>query len=511
MIVSAPGGAPSSRRSWPQRLLIAANAVALVAAVTTAGALAYGNSRIARLDRLDLSEDLRADELAAGDPQNYLVVGIDDASGLPDGDPTKNREVVAGQLSDTIMIVRVEPETGEARVLSIPRDLWVPIADTDYEQKINSAMETGGAVRLVRTIEQNFGIPIHHFVQVDLAGFRDLVDIVGGVPVYFPRPAKAASTGLVIPTAGCYVLGPRQAESFVRPRKDYRVQDSSGEWHTDLGGDFSRQGRQQLFIQLGLRQAINQGARNPNTLRRLVDLGADIVSVDDAWSADVALALATPFREFDPADLERFQLPVTDDWAGSQSILRLQEDAAQPTFDLFRGEGMEPEMLDPADVTVQVLNGTGVEGQGGEATDALIAAGFEALVSTDAGETGGPTTVRYPAGMESEARLVATWISGPVAYEETTVSGGADIVVVTGSDWQGVAATARSADDVAGPTTTTTAPVDDETTSTTTGSDGSTTTDPAAEVDPDDVDDPDDPVFFLARAPRSGEDCTPTE
>ena len=192
--MSAPAGAPS-RRSWPQRLLIAANAFALVAALSTAGALAFGNSRLARLDRLDLSNDLRADELEPGDPQNYLVVGIDDASGLPEGDPVRNREVVAGQLSDTIMVVRVEPDTGAARVLSIPRDLWVPIADTDYEQKINSAMATGGAARLVRTIEQNFGIPIHHFVQVDLAGFRELVDVVGGVPVYFPRPARAASTG----------------------------------------------------------------------------------------------------------------------------------------------------------------------------------------------------------------------------------------------------------------------------------------------------------------------------
>jgi len=511
--VSAPAGAPS-RRSWPQRLLIAANAFALVAALSTAGALAFGNSRLARLDRLDLSNDLRADELEPGDPQNYLVVGIDDASGLPEGDPVRNREVVAGQLSDTIMVVRVEPDTGAARVLSIPRDLWVPIADTDYEQKINSAMATGGAARLVRTIEQNFGIPIHHFVQVDLAGFRELVDVVGGVPVYFPRPARAASTGLDIPAAGCYVLGPRQALAFVRPRKDYRVQDADGTWHVDPGGDFSRQGRQQLFIQLSLRQAISKGARNPNTLRRLVDLGIESVRVDDAWSPDVALALAGPFREFDPSELERYQLTVTDDWAGSQSILRLQEDASEPVLALFRGEGVAPDSLDPAEVTLQVLNGTGTRGQGGDATDAFIAAGFEALVSTDASELGGVTTVRYPAGLEAGARLVATWIAGPVVYEETTVSGGADIVVVTGSDWQGVASSARDADDVPAPTTTTEpADTDDDQTTATDGStdDTTTTTEAEAEADPDDADDPDDPAFFLARAPESGEECTPTE
>lgn len=503
----------SPRRSWPQRLLIASNAVALVAALVTAGVLAYSNNRLSRIERLDLSDELRADELAAGDPQNYLVVGIDDASGLDEGDSVRNRDSVAGLQTDTIMIVRVDPAETTARVLSFPRDLWVPIADTSSDQRINAALATGGPERLIRTIDEDFGIPIHHYVQVDFAGFRELVDVVGGVPVHFPRPTRARSSGLVIEESGCYTLGPVQALGFARARKDYQVQDAGGRWHTDLGGDFSRIERQQLFIRLALRQAISKGARNPNTLRRLIDLGVESVRIDDALEPQHLVDLGLRFRDFDPEDLVTHTLPVDDDVVGGAQVLRLREEEAEPVLALFRGEAAtDPAQMDPAEVTVQVLNGTGEPGQGGEATEALIEAGFEAIVSDDAPETGGVTTVRHPAGMEAQARLVATYLRGPVAFEESTVSGGADIVVVTGTDWVGVTSRPRPADEVAGPSTT-----DGSTTSTEAGGAGSTTTDPpdhgttvpADPADVDDVTDPDDPLFYEVRAPNPSETCPP--
>lgn len=514
------------RRSWGQRLLIATNAVALVGAVTVAGSLAYSNSRLKQVDRYDLSGVTEADEVATGDPQNYLVVGIDDASGLEEGDSVRTGRDPIGLQTDTIMVLRVDPRDASAQILSFPRDLWVPIADTDSDQRLNAALATGGPERLIQTIDQDFGIPIHHYVQVDFAGFRELVDVVGGVPVSFPRPARSELAGLSIEQAGCYTLGPRQALGFARARKDYQVQDAEGDWHNDPRSDFSRVERQQLFIRLAMRQAIIRGFRNPNTLRRLVDLGVATVRVDDALEVQDLAALGRRFRDFGPDDLVTHTLPVVDDVVGGMEVLRLVEEQAEPTLAIFRGVApADPSAVDPADVAVQVLNGTGIQGQGGEAAEGLGALGFTITGTGDSDVLGIPTTVRYVPGGEAEAQLVARSVAGPVTYERADGLGGASAVLITGSDWQGIAPSIRSVQDVPGPTaavpdTTTTGPSSsseptDPTDPSTSGtavhpgtSEGGDTTTTTAPVDSDD---PDDPGFFLAREPAPGEDCPATD
>ena len=81
------------------------------------------------------------------------------------------------------------PRPEQAALLSLPRDLYVPIAGTRGSARINSAIQ-GGPARLVATITDALDLPIHHYVEIDFQGFRDLVDAVGGVPVYFPEPVR---------------------------------------------------------------------------------------------------------------------------------------------------------------------------------------------------------------------------------------------------------------------------------------------------------------------------------
>lgn len=519
--------ATGERRSWGQRLLIAANAVALVGAVATAGSLAYSNSRLEGVDRVALEDVLDQEDVEPGDPMNVLIVGTDDASGLADDDSVKafrDSPDVAGQHTDTIMVLRLDPRAGTAQVVSLPRDLWVPIAGTDTEQRINTAFQTGGPRVLIQTVRENFGIPINHFVQIDFAGFRDLVDIVDGVPISFPRPARDADSGLAIPAAGCYTLGPVQALGFARARH-YQVQDADGDWHEDPRSDLSRAARQQLFIQLAISQAISKGARNPNTLRRLVDLGTSAVTFDDSFEVGNLVDLGIQYRNFQPTELQTYELVVVDDIKGGAEVLSLVEEASEPTLAVFRGvpsTGMAE--LQPEEVSVQVLNGTGVQGQGGEAAEGLAGLGFTTTGTGDADTSGGLTTVRFVPGGEAEAQLVARGVAGPVAYERADGLGGADAVLITGTDWQGVAPSVRSAEEVPGPmatgdattTTTTTgpattAPTDGSTTtlpgsSTTVAGAGNAPTDAAA-----DSDDPDQPGFYLAREPSAGEQCPTTE
>ena len=137
--------------------------------------------------------------------ENYLLVGSDTREGA---DPNSadfgaigNEGAAPGRRSDTIMVLRFDPKTGAAAILSIPRDLWVPIAGTGESNRINSAYTKGNDV-LIETVEQNLGIPINHFIDVDFYGFKDLVDALGGVTVYFDLPTRDKNTGLRIDAAG---------------------------------------------------------------------------------------------------------------------------------------------------------------------------------------------------------------------------------------------------------------------------------------------------------------------
>src|SRR5690606_2660694 len=89
---------------------------------------------------------------------------------------------VGGTRSDTIIVARVDPESTHVDMVSFPRDLWVPIPGHG-ESRINSAYGYGRQV-LIDTISENFGIDIHHYIEIDFTGFQRLVDAVGGVPVW---------------------------------------------------------------------------------------------------------------------------------------------------------------------------------------------------------------------------------------------------------------------------------------------------------------------------------------
>src|SRR4029077_14112799 len=121
-----------------------------------------------------------------------------------------------GQRSDTIMILHTDTSSGRTLLVSVPRDLWVPIAGHGSSQ-INSAF-TIGPQTLVDTIQADLNVPIHHYVEVNFDTFRKMVDAIGSVPVLFPAPARDHFSDLNVPTAGCVHLNGAQALSFVRSR-----------------------------------------------------------------------------------------------------------------------------------------------------------------------------------------------------------------------------------------------------------------------------------------------------
>jgi polyisoprenyl-teichoic acid--peptidoglycan teichoic acid transferase len=157
---------------------------------------------------------------------NLLVVGSDARQGLRQGGFGET----GGQRSDVIIVVHLVPAARHATVLSIPRDLYVPVAGTGGSAKINSAFNRGPGQR-VQTIQQSFGIPIHHYLLVNFDGFREVVDALGGVSMHFPRPVRDSNdghneSGLNIPRTGCQRLGGSQALALARSRY-LQYQDSA--------------------------------------------------------------------------------------------------------------------------------------------------------------------------------------------------------------------------------------------------------------------------------------------
>ncbi len=242
---------------------------------------------------------------------NILVVGVDDADGLAEDDRVRLGRDVGGLRSDTIMLVRLDPDTGLAALLSFPRDLWLPLGGDGGNDRINSAMPLGGPALLIETIGENFSIGIDHFVQVDFAQFEALVDAVGGVPFPFAYPVRDDNSGLYVGEPGCVLLDGSQALNYVRSRYLQRLVD--GVWEADPSADLSRIRRQQDFLRRAFARAKEKGLANPLTANALIDAGIGAITVDEGFGADEMLALALRFRDLDPSSLPTFALPTTPD------------------------------------------------------------------------------------------------------------------------------------------------------------------------------------------------------
>ncbi len=451
VLESEPSGVPPprrGRRSAAQRLVLGVNVVAIVGCLLAAGTLWWTYDRVREIPVVALGAQLfpvaDGDDVGADAARNFLIVGTDSAE-----------DDAFDVRADTIMVLRIDPRSERAALLSLPRDLYLPIAGQGGSARINNAIQ-GGPGALIETISESLGVPVNHYVEIDFAGFEDLVDAVDGVSVFFPEPVRDQQSGLSVPVAGCTVLDPSQALAFVRSRA-YEV-ERDGAWQVDGSGDLGRISRQQDFIRRVLERAIRRGARNPATLRELVEIGFGRLVVDDGLALGDVLAIGDRFRSFEPDNLDLYGLPVYDEVVQGAQVLRLDRVAAQPTLDLFRGDDGTA-----GAVVVQVLNGTGEPGVAESAAAALTDVGF---VVPD-GNTGDAanfdyvrTTVLLIAGAEAEAVRVASHLGADPVFERAPSIAGGRVAVIVGADWPGVVEEPRAVAPglVPGTTTTSTAP-----------------------------------------------------
>ena len=296
-----------------------------------------------------------APALTEADPgarvETFLLVGSDTRAGADPNDPDfgsiGDENETTGRRSDTIMLLRHDLETGEAALLSLPRDLWLKIADGGHKARINTAYSKGTNV-LVDTIEEELGVAVNHYVEVDFQGFKELVDAVDGVPACFDYATRDKNTGLSVSMPGCYVLDGVQSLQYTRSRHFQEFRD--GKWQEDTRADLGRIARQQQFILDAVSKAQGRMSENPFTLESLINAAQAALVVDP--QLDV-FKLASRFSELAAEDIVAYQLPVAPDTIDGNSVLLLNEDDAEPILEYFAGRGPAP----ATDLFAETTNG----------------------------------------------------------------------------------------------------------------------------------------------------------
>jgi LCP family protein required for cell wall assembly len=424
-------------------------ALVIVVVLTVAGineAYRYAASKVAKVSTIKINSSV----LERGG--NFLFVGSDSRAFVHTAQQAQafgSPQTQTGQRSDTIMVAHIDPSTGAGYLVSFPRDLWVDIPGMGHS-KINAAFNAGPQ-RVIETIEQNFGVPISHYLEVDFAGFRDLVNALGTVPIYFPTPARDTKTGLAIATAGCHRLNGDQALAYVRSR--YYQSLVNGQWQYDPTSDLGRIQRQQYFLRTLSQQAVHAAEHAPWRAPDILDKMLASLQRDQKLGLSGLRALAYAFSG-NAGPLTTVTLPTTPQVIDGQDALVLDSTKAAPMFARLRGEDdghhqSAPANVAPSSVRVAVENGGGVNGQGHTALAALQARGFHVVSpATDADRSDYVVSeVRYAPSADNKARLVLAQLggAGKLVALSARPNNGADVVLVIGRDFGGISAPTTAA------------------------------------------------------------------
>ena len=456
---------PRPRRTWVQRICIFFLVVAFFGSSLSAALLAYAKDTVSSIPRTafgniltqEITEDVQSEDpegVETSDPIenleretiNFFLIGTDSIASLPEGHRLRQTRSTAQLLTDTLIVLRLDTgESSDGRagpadvsVVSIPRDLWVPISGYGGEhQKINSLLAFTGPQTLVQTVRDYFAIPIHHVIQVDFNGFLELFEIIGGLDLYIEFPIKDKKAQLSIEETGCVSLTPEQGLGIVRSRTMQAF--IQGEWReVDSLSDLDRMDRQQDFLILALQQAFDSGFRAPGKISNVIEdvFRGGYLTGDDRMTPEDMIDLANRFSRFDANALNRYTLPTFFDWDGPYSILRLYEAEAQIILDVFRGNQTEKSF------GITLLNGTGITGEAKRISNDLVAAGFRVA------ETGNApsfdfelTTIYFDASQKDSALLLQSHLLSGAELIQRDAQTGKGIEMVFGRDYSGVSDT----------------------------------------------------------------------
>ncbi len=394
---------------------------------------------------------------------NILIIGSDSRQGLG----TKFGADVVGARSDTSMLLHIAPGHTRADIISFPRDSMVPVlacaddkqghpgqsAQPGVVERLNATFSAGGAPCLWKTLEQETGIRIQHFVEVNFAGFQSIVNDVGGVPVCLPFAINNPQSRLHL-AAGKRVVNGAQALAFVRLRENI------GE-----GSDTQRIQRQQYFL-----AAVMQKLKSTNLLSqpsRIFNVVRDVaksLTTDSGLDLSTMLRIANSMKSLSSSSVQLVTVPVVPYAGDPAAELSWEQPQAARMFRAIEADKNLPASArskakakgkanaqakaatvqptaSPATVHVQVLNGSGVTGVAGTTASALTAKGFTVTGTGPAANYNFTSSViQYSSAAQLPEVNTLKALIGPVVVQQDPALGTGSLNLIVGSSFNGLAA-----------------------------------------------------------------------
>jgi LCP family protein required for cell wall assembly len=414
-------------------------------------------------------------------PQNILLVGIDtrtDAQGNPLSQDVLNQLHAGdaedgGDATDTMIVIHIPAGGAGAVAFSIPRDSYVQLTGDFGKHKINSAYTyaevaatkqlraqgvTGaqlalqaaqaGAKNSIDTIEQFTGIQINHFASVNLVGFYDISQAIGGVQVCLNKATHDSFSGASFP-AGQQTISGAQALAFVRQR------------HGLPNGDLDRIKRQQVFMAAMAHEVLSAGVlTNQSKLDSLISAIQKSITLDQDWDV---LSFAQQLQGMSAGQIQFFTIPIVNityqtpvdgdavevNPAAVQSFVQnLVHNADNPPTTQPAASGANKAAAKPATptttantaanagITAQVYNASGAQGLASGVLGVLTGQGFTSG-GTGNGTTRTTSVIDYAAGDQAAAQKVAAALGGNITLVTSKVVKTGTIRVYLGKDYAG--------------------------------------------------------------------------
>ena len=413
------------RKHTRRRFIVILTAVFFLIAATAGGAgFYYLNLQNNMHHNKQTNADVRnaiTHTATVGKPFNLLLLGGDKRPG-----DTSWR-------SDVMILARIDPQTKQIWMVSIPRDYKAEIPGHGTH-KINAAFAYGQEAMAIKVVEQTFGQDVNHVMSIDFVGFENVINAMGGISMDVPQriddpaadytPNQTAS----IIDAGPQILDGPHALTLVRSR------------HTYVDSDFGRMRTQQLFF----KALVDQMAATPKAqLLKVVDKSSHYIATD--MSLTDLLDLAQTFKGIQSDRLYTTTIP--GQWISPYVIPNEADKATASTiWDKFAagqpfdsGAAAAPSTkVDPSKITVTVENGTQRSGIAKQAASILLAHGY------NVGEVGNAANqsvyqqsfVYYKTSSDAAQVVADCLIPGmKVAQNNGLQDFKTEILVVIGQDW----------------------------------------------------------------------------
>ena len=314
------------RKRRPVRF-VAVSLVLLIVAGTLGGFLYW-----TVINKLFDREELNL-QPASGGTVNVLMVGSDSREGLTDPKDVERFGSVGGKRADTVILAQLVPREQRGVLLSFPRDLYVPVIHDGVtsQTKINAAYGYGPQ-SVIDTVAGITRIPINHYMEVNINGFRGMVEAIGGIDIKLEKSLYDSQLNFSM-KAGNNHLDGNEALSFVRAR------------HATPGGDFDRIKRQQQFLKAVMEKVGKPSVLgNPRKLNGLARAFAKNVTVDQFFELPDLVKFALSVRR--TPSLQTFSVPGYLGRGGGGSVVNIDTSKAEPLFQALR-DGKDPVKVVP--------------------------------------------------------------------------------------------------------------------------------------------------------------------